>query len=62
MSFNAFFAFDPMPTWFMKDCVDVLISPITNIVHSSLSLGVLPRSMKDDLVKHLIIIKKQYGL
>jgi hypothetical protein len=39
-----------MPTWLVKDSLDVLISPITNIVNKSLSLGVLPRSMKDVLV------------
>ena len=49
-SSNAFCAVDPMPTWLVKDCLDVLISPITNIVNKSLSLGVLPRSMKDVLV------------
>ena len=43
-----------MPTWLVKDCLDVLISPITNLVNKSLSLGVFPRSMKAALVKPLI--------
>ena len=43
---NAFCAVDPMPTWLVKDCLNVLINPITNIVNKSLSLGVFPRSMK----------------
>ena len=43
-----------MPTWLVKDCLDVLISPITNIVNKSLSVGVFPRSMKAALVKPLI--------
>jgi len=51
---NAFCAVDPMPTWLVKDCLDVLISPITNIINKSLSLGVFPRSMKAALVKPLI--------
>ena len=28
-SSNAFCAVDPMPTWLVKDCLDVLINPIT---------------------------------
>ena len=59
-SSNAFCAVDPMPKWFVKDCPDVLINPITNIVNKSLSLGVFPRSMKAALVKS--IIKINYGL
>jgi len=35
-SSNAFCAIDPMPTWRMKDYLDVLMSPITNIVNKSL--------------------------
>ena len=51
---NAFCAVDTMLTWLVKDCLDVLISPITNIVNKSLSLGVFPRSMKATIVKPLI--------
>jgi len=40
-----------MPTWLVKDCLDVPISPITNIVNKLLSLAVFPRSMKAALVK-----------
>jgi len=43
-----------MATWLVKDCLDVLISPITKIINKSLSLGVFPRSMKTSLVKPLI--------
>jgi len=53
-SSNAICAVDPMPTWHVKDCLDVLISPITNIVNKSLSLGVFPRSMKAALVQRLM--------
>ena len=45
-SSNAFRAVDPIPTWLVKDCLDVLISPIITIVINSLYLGVFPRSMK----------------
>jgi len=38
----------------VKDCLDVLINTITNIVNKSLSLGVFPRPMKAALVKPLI--------
>ena len=38
----------------VKDCLDILINPVTNIVIKSLSLGVFPRSMKAALVKPLI--------
>jgi len=51
-SSNAFCAFDPMPTWLLKDCLDSPISPIIYIVNKSLSLGVFPRSMKAALVNH----------
>jgi len=43
-----------MSTWLVKDYLDVLISPITNIVNKSLFLGVFPTSIKADFVKQLI--------
>jgi len=57
----AFCAVDRMPTWLVKDCLDVLINPITNIVNKLLSLGVFLRPMTATLVKPLIK-KKHYGL
>jgi len=53
-SSNAFCEADPMPTWFVKECQDVLIGPIAKIVNTSLSSGVFPLSMKAALVKPLI--------
>jgi len=53
-SSNVFCAVYLMPTWLVKDCLDVLISPITNIVNKSLSLGVFTSSTKDALIKPLI--------
>ena len=43
-----------MATWLVKDCLDVLISPITNVVDNSFSLGVFLRSREVALVKPLI--------
>jgi len=59
MSSNAFCAVDPMPTSVVKDCLNVLISAITNISDRSLSLGFFPRSMKAVIVGPTI---KMYGL
>ena len=42
-----------MPTWFVKECQDILICPIAKIVNTSLSSGVFPLSMKAALVKPL---------
>ena len=53
-SFNNFCAVDPMHTWLLKECLNVLVSLITNLVNKSLSLGVFTRSMKAGLVKPLI--------
>ena len=50
-SYNDLCSDDPIHTWLVKDCLDVLISPITNIVHKALFLSVFPRSMKAALVK-----------
>jgi len=40
-SSNGFCAVDPMPTWLVKECLDVLISPVTKLDNKSLSLCVL---------------------
>jgi hypothetical protein len=40
-----------MSTWLVKECLDVPINPIINIVNKALSLGVFSRSMKAALVK-----------
>jgi len=53
-SFNVFCEVDPIPTWLIKELLDVLISLITDIVNKSLSVGVFQRSMKPSLVKPLI--------
>jgi hypothetical protein len=43
---NAFCAFDRVPTWFVKECQDILIKPMTKIVNMSLLKGFFPRSCK----------------
>jgi len=49
-----------MRTWLEKECLGVLISPITKIVNRSLSLGVFPRSIKATIVK--LLTKTKYKL
>ena len=53
-SSSASCALDPIPTWLIKDCLDVLIGPITKLVNLSLSTGIFPPSMKVALVRPLI--------
>ena len=45
---------DPIPTSILKQCVDVLISPITDIVNSSLREGVFPNGWKCPVVTPLL--------
>ena len=52
-SFNAFCSVVPMSIWLVEDCLDVLISPITNIFNKSLFLDALPRSINAAPVKPL---------
>ena len=39
-SSNAFCESDPMPTWFVKECQDILNGPVAKLVNTSLSFGV----------------------
>ena len=45
---------DPFPTSFLKDCLDVLIEPITSIINKSLQQGVLPDPFKRAYNKPLL--------
>ena len=45
---------DPIPTYLLKNLVDVLVAPITKIVNLSLSSGVFPDAMKLALVTPLL--------
>ena len=47
-------ALDPIPTWLLKDILDVLIPTITDIVNSSLQDGCFPDMMKKALVLPLL--------
>ena len=48
---------DPFPTSLLKDCLDVLIEPITSIINKSLQEGVFPEQFKKAYIKPLL--KKQ---
>ena len=50
---------DPIPTHILKDCLDVLISPLLDIVNSSLKEGVFPAGWKCAIVTPLL---KRSGL
>ena len=41
---------DPIPTSILKDCLDVIITPITDIINSSLQEGSFPSNWKTALV------------
>lgn len=41
---------DPIPTALLKECIDVLATPIANIINHSLSSGVFPASLKHGII------------
>ena len=45
---------DPLPTGLVKDCIDVLVTPIVSIVNLSLSEGCFPTHFKSALVFPLL--------
>ena len=45
---------DPMPTSLVKQCKDILVKPLTDIVNISLRSGVVPGSLKEAVIKPLI--------
>jgi len=48
---------DPIPTWFLKENLDVLLPLLTNIVNKSLITGTFPKGAHSAIIKpHL---KKQ---
>ena len=52
-------ALDPIPTSLLKSCVDVLLTPITNIVNLSLKSGVFPDTLK---LSHITPLLKKPSL
>ena len=53
-SSNSSCALDPCPTSLVKDCLHVLITPITNIINMSLSEGIFPDQWKSAHVTPLL--------
>ena len=45
---------DPIPTSLVKDCIDILVTPIVSIVNLSLSEGCSPSHLKSALVSPLL--------
>ena len=41
---------DPVPTWFLKENIDTFTPFITQIINSSLSLGIFPSNLKHSIV------------
>ena len=41
---------DPMPAWLVRDCLNVLIGPITRIINSSFTNGFVPLDLKRAIV------------
>src|SRR6218665_339947 len=41
---------DPMPTWLLKTCIDLLAPYIASLFNLSLSSGIVPKSYKDAYV------------
>eukprot|EP00795_Rhopilema_esculentum_P004139 gene4139-20323_t len=53
------FYLDPAPTWLVKECIDVLLPVITNMMNLSLSSGFFPVAWKCAVVRPLL---KKLGL
>ena len=41
---------DPLPTWLLKECVDVFLPAISQIVNTSISSGVFPDKLKKAII------------
>lgn len=50
---------DPLPTWLMKECIDEFLPLTTEIINTSLTLGVMPLSLKNAVIRPLL---KKFGL
>lgn len=58
-SSNATCKLDPIPTWLLKQCCDILAPVITRLVNLSLGEGLVPKPWKTALVSPLL---KKHGL
>ena len=53
-SSNASCRLDPVPTWLLKSCLDVLVPPITEVVNLSLLSGHVPENWRTAVVIPLL--------
>ena len=59
-------ALDPIPTRLLKQCTDLLVPTVTNMIHFSLSTGTVPNEWKDAIVlptlkrKQDVLTKENY--
>ena len=51
---NTSYELDPIPTWFLKQCLDQLLLLLTNIVNESFTKGEAPNYFKNATVKPLL--------
>src|SRR5258706_5267816 len=45
---------DPIPTWLLKDCADLLAPYITRVINSSLCTGYVPTALKQAYITPLL--------
>ena len=45
---------DPIPSWMLKNSIDVLIPSVAKVVNSSLSSGIVPKSLKAAVISPII--------
>jgi predicted DNA binding CopG/RHH family protein len=50
---------DPIPTWLLKECIDVLIAPITTIINKCLGSSTMPNELK---IAHITPLLKKLSL
>ena len=51
---NKICTLDCLPTWLLKDNIDVVLPVITDIVNTSLTTGVFPQAMKQAIVTPIL--------
>ena len=49
-------ALGPIPTWLLKDCIDVLLPTLTDVMNASLDQGISPSFFKKSLIQHLTLM------
>ena len=56
---NKYCNLDPLPFWLMKECIDQFLPLVTDIINTSLRIGIMPKPLKHALIKPLL---KKLGL